>query len=236
MSQKIKFHSKVIPYTIIKTNRIKTSQISVDKDNVIVRIPKSKSSNEIKHMVNQKAKWIYEKQEKFRKDKSSITKPTYSDGSILPYFGKNCILRVKTNQKKSSIEFRNSKFIVLLESKRPIKKTIQKLFNQWIYNKSKIYFDNRIAVLASKTRIKPTKIEVKLLKGRWGSASKDGKISLNSNLLKVPKDVIDYIIIHELCHLKIKDHSFRYWNLVRKFMPDYEEKKNWLEIHSKNIL
>jgi len=77
---------------------------------------------------------------------------------------------------------------------------------------------------------------VKPLKTRWGSATKKGVVNLNLHLLKAPKDVIDYIIIHELCHLQIKNHSFRFWNLVRKFMPDYEEKKEWLEKNLKNIL
>jgi len=71
---------------------------------------------------------------------------------------------------------------------------------------------------------------------RWGSATKDGGINLNENLLKVPRDIIDYIIIHELCHLKIKNHSFRYWNLVRKFMPNYQNKISWLDANSKHIL
>lgn len=236
MNRKIKFHSKVIPYTIIKTNRIKTSQISVDKDNVIVRIPKSKSYNEIKYMVNQKARWIYKKQEEFRKDKSSIVKPTFSENTTVPYFGKNCILKVKLNQKKNSVKVVKSKFIINLISKRSFRKKIQKTYEEWIKNKASKYLETRTIKLASKIGIKPTKIEIKLLKGRWGSASKDGRISLNSNLLKLPKDIIDYIIIHELCHLKIDNHSYRYWQLVRKHMNNYDEKKKRIEKYGNDVL
>lgn len=98
------------------------------------------------------------------------------------------------------------------------------------------YLEKRTQTLALKIGIKPSKIVVKLLKNRWGSATEKGVVTLNSNLLKAPKDVIDYIIIHELCHLKIKNHSQRYWNLVRKFMPDYSQKIDWLEKNSKAIL
>jgi len=87
------------------------------------------------------------------------------------------------------------------------------------------YLEKRTLQIASRIGIKPSKIVIKSLRNRWGSATERGVINLNSHLLKAPKDVIDYIIIHELCHLKIKNHSFRYWNMVRKFVPNYVEKK-----------
>ena len=98
------------------------------------------------------------------------------------------------------------------------------------------YLEKQVKKLASKIGVKPSKIVVKPLKGRWGSATEKGVITLNSNLLKAPRDVIEYIIVHELCHLKIKNHSSRYWNLVSNFMPNYQNKIVWLEANSKSIL
>lgn len=180
MIRKIKFGSKVIPYTVIQTNRIKTSQITVDKNNVIVRTPSSKTLKEIKYLVESKSKWIFTKQQELKKRK-------------------NVVYKTETIKKAN-------------------------------------YLEKRAQKLASKIGIKPSKIVVKPLKNRWGSATEKGVVTLNSHLLKAPKDVIDYIIIHELCHLKIKNHSFRFWNLVRKFMPNYEEKKEWLEKNTKSII
>lgn len=98
------------------------------------------------------------------------------------------------------------------------------------------YLENRTKKLASQIGVKPTKIVIKKLKGRWGSSTKNGVINLNIALTKAPTTVIDYIIIHELCHLKIREHSFRYWNLVRKFMPRYEDKIAWLKANSRVII
>jgi len=97
------------------------------------------------------------------------------------------------------------------------------------------YLEKRTQKLASKIGLTPSKIVVKPLKNRWGSLTEKGVITLNSNLLKAPKDVIDYIIIHELCHLKIKGHSQNFWNFVAKYEPNYPEKKNWLEINGITI-
>ena len=235
MTSNIKFGSTVIPYTIFRTNRRKTSQIIVDKDNVIVRSPSSKTNEELKQMIQQKARWIFEKQQQFKKQKSSIVKPVFSEDTTVPYFGKNCILKVKVNQKKNSVRFTNSRLTVNLEGKRALKKEVQKTYDNWLTLKATKYLEGRIQKLGVKTGLKPQKITIKGLRGRWGSALR-GTITLNSNLMKCPKDVIDYIIIHELCHLRIKDHSYRYWNLVRKYYPKYQEKVKELEILSRVIL
>jgi predicted metal-dependent hydrolase len=235
MTNKIKFGSAVIPYTIFKTNRRKTSQISVDKDNVIVRSPSSKTNVEVKQMIQQKARWVFEKQQEFKKQKSAIVKPTFSEDTTVPYFGNNCILKINLDQKKNSIKFTNSRFIVNLTSKRLLKKEVKKTYDEWLTIKATKYLEARTIKLGTKIGLKPSKITVKGLKGKWGSALR-GSITLNSNLMKCSKDTIDYIIIHELCHLKIQDHSHRYWNLVRKYYPKYKEKVKELEVLSQIVL
>jgi len=114
LKQQIQFGKSKIHYSVIKSRRLKTSQIVVDKDNVIVRTPFKKSKSEIEDIVKEKASWIYRKQFEFKNQKSSVVKPTYSDGTTLPYLGKNCILIVKTNQKKSKNHQLNLKIQNLL--------------------------------------------------------------------------------------------------------------------------
>jgi predicted metal-dependent hydrolase len=77
---------------------------------------------------------------------------------------------------------------------------------------------------------------MKNLRNRWGSLKKNGVLNLNLNLVKAPEDVIDYIILHELCHLKIREHSHHYWDLLHKFMPNYYDKIEWLNVNGKDIL
>jgi predicted metal-dependent hydrolase len=230
----IQFGKSIIKYSIIKTKRAKTSQIVVDRDNVIVRTPLSKSKFEIENIVKDKANWIYKKQFEFKKQKTSIVKPTFSNGSTLPYLGKNCILEIKINQNKNSIQFTDSKFTISLNSKRPLKKMVKTTYDNWLQKKSNNYLKQRTQKLVIKIGIKPSQIVVKSLKERWGIA-KEGGIILNQNLLKAPQNMIDYIIIHELCHLRINDHSAKYWKLIRSFIPDYEEKIKWFEVNNESI-
>jgi predicted metal-dependent hydrolase len=74
------------------------------------------------------------------------------------------------------------------------------------------------------------------LRNRWGSATKDNVINLNVNLLKAPESVIEYIILHELCHLKIKEYSHHFWDLLHMFMPDYQKNIKWLQTNGRNLV
>ena len=98
--------------------------------------------------------------------------------------------------------------------------------------KSSQIFISRLNKISKKLKLKPRKIIIKNLKDRWGSATSDNTINLNMNLIKAPKPVIDYVILHELCHLKIKGHSYKFWQMVRRYMPNYEDQKRWLELNN----
>lgn len=176
---KIQFGNSVIEYSVIKSRRRKTSQIMVDKDEVIIRTPITKNNSEIKKIVENKAQWIFRKQLEFKKRR---------DVNYVP--------------KKYTRQF-------LLK---------------------------RVNHYTSKVGIHPSKVNIKKMRTRWGSASKDNMISLNEHLLKAPKGAIDYVILHEICHLKIRNHSHHFWELVHKFMPNYEENKKWLEVNSARIV
>ena len=98
--------------------------------------------------------------------------------------------------------------------------------------KSSQIFSRHLNKISKKLKLKPRKIIIKNLKDRWGSATSDDTINLNMNLIKAPRSVIDYVILHELCHLKIKGHSYKFWQMVRRYMPNYDEQKRWLELNN----
>ena len=232
MIRKVRFGNAIIPYSIIKSNRRKTSQITVDKDSVVVRTPSSKTTSEIKKIVDGKKKWIFRKQLEFQKQNSVILKPTYIAGSKLPYLGRNLTLKILKNKKTESVSLKKDTIIFSIKSKMSSKVLVKKLYQEWLMEKSSQIFTSRLNKISKKLKLKPRKIIIKNLKDRWGSATSDNTINLNMNLIKAPKPVIDYVILHELCHLKIKGHSDKFWQMVKKFMPNYDEQKRWLELNN----
>ena len=102
--------------------------------------------------------------------------------------------------------------------------------------KSKDVFEVRVEKYTKELGVRVKRIAVKYLRNRWGSLTKSDVINLNLNLIKAPEDVIDYIVLHELCHLKIKEHSHHYWDILHKFMPNYPDEIEWLKVNGSNLL
>ena len=98
-------------------------------------------------------------------------------------------------------------------------------------------FKRRVEIYAQRVGANVQNISIKSsLKSRWASLTKTDSINFNMHLIKAPQEVIDYIILHEVCHLKVKGHSHHYWDLVYRYMPDYQEKINWLNVNGKVLI
>ena len=143
-------------------------------------------------------------------------------------------------EQKNSIVYKNGRFLFTIlsntKNNQNYNDEIKTLHDDWLYQKAEIVFKERIDILGKIVGIKPNKIVIKNLKNRWGSITKNNNINLNVNLIKAPTDVIDYIILHELCHFKIKGHSYHFWNLLKGYLSDYPKYIEWLNINSKNLL
>ena len=113
---------------------------------------------------------------------------------------------------------------------------IRKLYQQWLSSTAHKTFAQKVEQYSKLVNVTIKKITIKNLKGRWGAITKVGGINLNANLIKAPEDVIDYIIIHELCHFIIKGHSHHFWELIRSYFPRYQDAIKWLDVNSGAML
>ena len=141
---------------------------------------------------------------------------------------------IKKNKKlENRLQLINGEFVAIIKSFKNSNRLIKKIYENWLSDKAQIILKEKVEECSQKTGLGIEKVNIKNLRKRWGSVTKDkNSINLNANLLKAPDDVIDYIIIHELCHVKINDHSHHYWDLVRKYMPSYQEKIDWLNTNT----
>ena len=243
--------TKRIEYFVFRTRRSKTSEIIVDSDEIVIRVPYSKPDTEIKSLIKEKISWILEKQKEIlhSEKKIQISKPVYAKDSTLPYLGKNHKIQVKIldlqkdngkNVGKNSVVHKNELFLFNIHSgiqeNQDSADEIKKLYENWLYHKAKIIFKEKVHILSKAIGVKTNKVVIKNLKNRWASITEDNDINLNVNLIKAPPEIIDYIIIHELCHFKIKGHSYNFWNLLRRYCPDYAKFIEWLSINGMNLL
>ncbi len=108
----------------------------------------------------------------------------------------------------------------------------EELFEIWLRKLAKKFLVERVSKISGDLHFKIGRISIRGQKTRWGSCSSKGNLSFNYNLLRFRKDVIDYVIIHELCHMKEMNHSPKFWNLVGEYCPDYKNLRKELKGHS----
>ena len=202
--------------------RFKTVSISIRNGKCEIKCPFFFSENSLNRLIEKKKSWI-----KKKIDESLLNlENTNSFGENFVFFRG---LKLKLVQKYSYLtkikKSNNCIEIFLNNSKKNDKK---RLVVEWLKSYADRYLIERISTLSKKVDINFTSVNVKAYKARWGSCTHKGEISLNWKLIMLPDKVIDYVIIHELSHVIVPNHSKLFWNLVEKKCPNYVENKKWL--------
>jgi len=232
MKGKLRYGDTVIPYTIIQTKRKKTMQIFVEKKLVEVRAPNSKNIDEIKKILKEKTSWIFNTQLKLKENQNNQS----NKRDTLFYLGKLIPISTKTLAKKEYVSMKKNRIYFHTRSKLISQNKIKKMHEDWLISKFTPYIEKKISQYSKMLKVEPKGLVIKNLKSKWGSVTINQKIHLNVNLLKAPKKIIDYVVLHELAHLKIKGHRQEFWRYLKSYMSDYAEKKKWLEKNSSNLL
>ena len=211
-----------------------------DEDDIIVRTPYDKPCNEVENLMKTKRHWILRKQKEFdeQNKRVEITRPTFSENSTLPYLGRNFPIEIIESEVTNEVELIDNKFVFHIRYKdsEVNAEIIKSLYQNWIETQASEMFGKKVTKFAKIIKVRPKEVSIKNLRNRWGSATKKGTINLNVNLIKAPEHIIDYVIVHELCHFLIKEHSYRFWNMLKRYFPDYPKYIEWLNINGKNLL
>ena len=226
----IQYGNSTIDFSIRYSGR-RTLGISVYPDkSVKVTAPSSASIEKVFKRVEKKAKWIKKQQRKYSALERPIKNLQYVSGETLYYLGRRYRLRViKGNP---GIKVSGSFFYLSLPDKNQ-KLRAKTLFIEWskqIANKKLRERFERHKHILERENIKFNSLFIRLMEKRWGSCTERGNLILNTDLIKVPVDCIDYVIIHEICHLKYLRHSNKFYRLLSKYLPDWEKKKRKLEL------
>jgi len=227
MTASIQFGSKNIGFSIEYSDR-KTLGITVTPDmDVLVKAPMDTTLDKIKEKLEKKAPWIIKQQSFFLSFHPKTTKRKYINGETHLYMGRQFQLKVEEFTKES-VKLKGK----YIEVKTFDRSRVEFLVNQWYleHAKTKLYqIAEPLIEKFRKYKVEPSSIVFRNMPTRWGSCTPKGKIILNPELIKAPKACIEYVIIHELCHLVHHDHTQRFIDLQTKEMPDWEKWKMKLE-------
>lgn len=220
------FSSKnnVITYTV---NKAVTSNlyISVQNGEVVINAPWYTTSSQIQKVVEEKKQWILNKIKEY--EASCESKKTYTKIETVKVLGKDYDLEIQyKNIKAPSLSFESNKIQVVLPNqfkKMENAEIVSILMNKMYEKIAEKEIENAMEKTRLLLEIAPEDYEIKRMENTIAKC-KEGKIAINPNIVMYSRDIIDYIVLHEFCHLKYKNHTKSFYNMLKTYMPNYEEK------------
>lgn len=227
MINEIVYGEHKISYAVEFCNR-KTLEISVLPDSTVqVRAPKGASFNLIADRVKKKAAWIVEKQDWFAKFPKAPPPRQYLGGETHLYLGRRYRLKI---EKSDSCRVTVDGGYIRVLTKNLQSTFVKKLLNEWFRDKAKLQFKKIFDDCVKKyAKSNVPRLQIRDMKTHWGSLSKGGILTLNVKLIATAKECIEYVVVHELCHLKHANHDNAFYRLLETRMPDWQRRKLKLE-------
>jgi len=228
--QTVDYGRQTILFTLRFAER-KTLGISVYPDrSVQVTAPYHTPLDKIKVAVRKRGSWIMKQQRQLASLPPPLPPRQYQSGESFRYLGRQHRLKVEQAE-TANVKLLQGRLWVFTPEPDKHRKT-QSLIQDWYRNRARLVFTERLERCSSQAARYdipgPKAWRLMRMSKRWGSCSKDGQIILNPDLVAAPKDCIDYVITHELCHLLVHNHSKAYFELLERVMPDWEGRKNKL--------
>ncbi len=218
------------PIEVVRTNRRKTISVNVENGLVKVSAPNRLSDTRISELLHKKNKWI--------KDKILIQSQTptanekeYISGECFSYLGKNYRLKVVSGG-EACVKLKGGFLTVGISeglTEKQKQSDVQEQLVTWYMNLALKRLREKTKRYSKLLNLNPRSINIKKYKSRWGSCSPSNDITYNWKIIIAPHHIIDYVVVHELCHMKEHNHSPKFWKLVERIIPDHKESRQWLK-------
>lgn len=209
---------------IIRSKR-RTFSIEIERDgSLTVRAPNRASSKSIREVVGRKTDWIERKQRQAR-EKFSRTQPKeFKSGEEFLYLGRTFKLLLDADA-NHPLSYNGQEFVL----STGCVDTARAVFTEWYREQANSVIAERAEHYSAISGIKYNRIKITNARKRWGSCSIKGNLCFSWRLVMAPPEVIDYVVVHELAHVELKDHSRRFWRKVETIMPEYKARRRWLK-------
>jgi predicted metal-dependent hydrolase len=219
----ILYGTEEIVFEVVCKTGMKNTYLHVSAKGVVVKTNQTTSMRTIKSFVTQKSAWIRKHTQNFKAKKLATPLKT---GALIYYKGQRYPLEINERDevKKATLNFNDATF--LIEAQKGVtQEVLLALLNNFYKQQSIEQISLLVEHWSQKMGVTPTHVGFRKAKTRWGSCSGTNRISLNYYLMKLPLDLVEYVVVHELAHITHKNHSAQFWGLVERYMPDYKERE-----------
>lgn len=233
--ESITINHQKIPFTLRRSARARRLRMQVDSENrqIVLTIPRFTMKFEVGRFIEMQTPWIEKQFTKFEKQNTIHPKPKYLKGDVFYYLGEPVELNlIPSSFWRPRINIRGDKMVISIhrdmtmsEGKKIIKKTIQNFYKK----KAEEVIHDRLQFFNEYYQLEYKRVTLRNQKSRWGSCSGKKNLNFNWKLVMAPIEVIDYVVVHEMCHLSQMNHSAKFWNLVAEKIPNYKDIRKWLK-------
>ena len=226
---------KDIGYELVRSRR-KTADIVIERDGrVLVRAPQSIPDERIEDIIELKRYWIYKNLAEWRDLNATRVVREYRNGEGFIYLGRSYRLLLVANQDEALL-LKGGRFCLRrdLVDQGDIA-AAKAVFRDYYVDRGVERIGERVRYYAPKVGVTPRSVTVRELGLQWASCSPKGNLAFHWKCMMAPQTIIDYIVVHELCHFHHLDHTDAFWNEVDKVMPVYRERREWLRAHGAGL-
>lgn len=220
-----------IPYKLERRSR-RTVGLKIDQTGLIVHAPNRISQSQLEQMLMSKIDWI---QSKLKTQQENIL-PVFEwkDGARLLFLGNDMALSVAPDTANRAVEYTPGLLKLALSNPENTAQIAKKVV-QWYRKQALTDFSRRLEILSAKLGVPTPTLFLSNARSRWGSCNSKQEIRLNWRLLQAPPHIINYVVAHELAHLKEMNHSAKFWAMVEKIYPDYKTAEKELKVWSAKL-
>ncbi len=219
-----------VEYDVQHSREASKPRIDIDIHGVRVVLPEADETPP-SELLKENAGWVIDKKRKYDEYREQIPDREFVVGETFPYLGEpfEIIVEKRSSSAVIDYEFRLAKHHV---DQTSIQRALETLYQR----EARDYFQDRADYFAEEMGVEYDQIEIRNQRTKWGSCSTTGTLGLNWRLMMAPPDVVDYIVIHELAHLREQNHTDEFWSLVAEYDPEYKSHSEWLAENSTRLI
>jgi len=217
---------KNIVYTLKRSKKCRSIGLRIDDRGLTVSMPLRASEKWLHSVLQDKARWVVEKLDGWQARKPAIIR--WQDGEMIDYLGEQLVLRVVQGLFAAPVHRRrNELWVFVVHGSHTAH--VARAVSHWYQCEAEQFFSLRVAHYAPLLNVVPHAVKLSNAKSQWGSCTPSGTVRINVQLIKLPLHLIDYVVVHELAHLRELNHSEAFWQIVESACPDYLRARNELK-------
>jgi predicted metal-dependent hydrolase len=223
-------------FTILRSRR-RSISIEVQSARVVIRAPMRVAESALYEFLHEKNLWVQEKIREQQQALAAIPQHTYMAGSRMPYLGGEITL-VLGSGSAARVVLHDQQLHVLLSRRRRMSAPEQtrRLVQAWYQQQALVLLTDKTTRLATTMGLQHTGVSTRATRTKWGHCTSRGAIQYNWQIILAPEPIVDYLVAHEVSHLRHHNHSRAFWQLVESVCPDYVHCRAWLKAHGQQLV